>query len=176
MHYERWRLKGDIHATHQMPTRRRPDLRFWAKVDTTAGLFECWPWLGARDDDGYGRFRRGGCTEGMVSAHRFALEQVLGRNLGPGMVARHVVCDNPPCCNPAHLAEGTHADNADDKVSKGRQARGERHGQTRLTPGQVLAIRAAYRAGVTQTALGKVYGMTQAGISRIVLRQTWVDT
>lgn len=31
-------------------------------------------------------------------------------------------CDNPICCNPSHLGDGTHMDNVMDKVSKKRHA------------------------------------------------------
>ena len=38
-------------------------------------------------------------------------------------------CDNPACINPRHLYRGTHSDNIKDKVSKGRQAKGENNGR-----------------------------------------------
>lgn len=38
-------------------------------------------------------------------------------------------CDNPCCCNPKHLFKGTHKDNSDDKLAKGRQAKGKTNGR-----------------------------------------------
>jgi len=45
--------------------------------------------------------------------HRVALERKLGRPIKPGYLALHT-CDNPSCCNPDHLFEGTHKDKSFD--------------------------------------------------------------
>lgn len=101
--------------------------RFWSKVDRSAGAGACWPWLGGRDKDGYGRFSHGRRT---ARAHRFAYELAhgpipSGPNGRPLCVLHE--CDNPPCCNDSHLKLGTNAENVADRDAKGRQARGDRH-------------------------------------------------
>jgi hypothetical protein len=103
--------------------------RFWPKVDKSG---ECWIWRGAKNRNGYGTFMLG---EFQARAHRVAYELTYGPILDRLMVCHH--CDNPPCCNPAHLFLGTVADNAADMVKKGRQARGDHHG-FRLHPESVL--------------------------------------
>lgn len=75
----------------------------------------CIEWQGNRDADGYGRLE----TFGEVLAHRIAYMMQNG-SIPEGMVICHR-CDNPPCVNPAHLFLGSHQDNADDCVSKGRR-------------------------------------------------------
>lgn len=79
-----------------------------------------------------------------MACHRLAWEEVNGV-LPIGMKVLHS-CDVPLCCNPAHLFLGSDADNVEDKVNKGRQARGERHGNATLTDAQRLRIRKEYRA------------------------------
>lgn len=72
---------------------------------------------------GYGIFNAGTgrANRRTVYAHRFAWEITNGP-IPVGLLACHH-CDNPPCCNPAHLFLGTHADNNADMNAKGR-ARG----------------------------------------------------
>jgi len=80
-------------------------------VTTESGCME-WTGFSVR---GYGRI---GVGDGMSTTHRLAWELVNGP-IPEGMNVLHN-CDNPPCCNVAHLWLGTPAQNAADKITKGR--------------------------------------------------------
>lgn len=94
--------------------------RFWSKVEVGANS-DCWNWRGGSTGFGYGRFRLGG---ELRSPHRIAFEMANGSiPEGPGyhgIVVMHR-CDNPACCNPAHLSLGTMSDNVRDMDAKGRR-------------------------------------------------------
>lgn len=54
------------------------------------------------------------------------------------------------------------------------RVRGERVNTARITAAEVRAIRAAYaRGNITQTALATRFGLKQAAVSAIILRQSW---
>lgn len=97
--------------------------RFWAKVDVR-GPDECWPWKGGVGTGGYGSFSKG--KKYSLRANRVAMA-LDGRD--PLDLLSCHTCDNPPCCNPAHLWAGSGLENAKDAVSKGRYRVGEMHGR-----------------------------------------------
>ncbi|SRR5258708_38758959 len=89
--------------------------RFRQRVKRGPG---CWPWQGARNPrTGYGLLHARGLSEQPIAAHRFAFELATGRV--PVEDVLHT-CDNPPCCRPDHLYEGTAKDNAADSIARGR--------------------------------------------------------
>lgn len=93
----------------------------------------CLEFSGARDNRGYGQI---GIAHVRYRAHRVAWEGVYGP-IPDGLCVLHR-CDNPPCCNVAHLFLGTKADNNADMAAKGR-ARNGRDVQTHCRRGHELS-------------------------------------
>ena len=82
-------------------------------------------------------------------------------------------CDNPLCCNPAHLLLGTPAENMADKVAKGRPAKGDSHGRSRLSSADIPIIRARCAAGEPHRLVAADYGVSKQAISHIVRGKSW---
>lgn len=150
---------------------------FWARVDKR-GPDECWEWQGGRNGkaakESYGVFWAFGTR---LKAHRFAYEITKGE-LKHGEMACHK-CDNPPCCNPAHLFAGTPAVNAQDCKAKGRMNHqcGEARYNATLTDEKVREIRSRYQkrkvGGMGIDRLAELYGVGRTMIYAIVTRQRW---
>jgi hypothetical protein len=123
-------------------------------------------------------------------AHRFAFLLLHG-DIPNDLLVLHT-CDNPICVNPAHLYLGTHQDNMDDKVRRGRQAKGathgsktkpesipkgERNGGAKLTPSDVRQIRRLFKAGCSsQKELARKFSVSPSQIYNIVSNRCWRST
>lgn len=133
-----------------------------------ADLDACWPFVGARDKDGYGMYRIPGGR--MVRAHRHAYVLATGKLIPAEKFVCHT-CDNPSCCNRRHLFVGTALDNHTDMVAKGRRGRPL---NAKLTPLDVRAIREVYAArGATQGVIARTFGVSQMTVSLVIRRKTW---
>ena len=155
--------------------------KFWAGVDKSGGPDACWPWLGALNANGYGKVTWGGRTE---IASRVAWRLTHGAD--PGHFACHR-CDNPPCCNPAHLFDGTVQENTDDMISKGRaprfeeadrnrrarRARGERNPSAKIGEAQAVAVLEALRLGESTGSIARRLGLHRNSIWNIKSGATW---
>jgi hypothetical protein len=110
-------------------------------------------------------------------AHRVAYCKSKGIALQDirGLVVRHT-CDNPRCINPEHLLIGTHQDNADDKVRRGRQQRGVDVNTVKLSPEDITHIRKRIKPYCRLNgarALAKLYGVSHSTINAVVAGKTW---
>jgi hypothetical protein len=105
--------------------RQSAEVRFWNKVHKTA---TCWLWRGHKNK-GYGLFAEDG-LKARKRVHRFSWELHNGAIPG-GLLVCHK-CDVRCCVRPDHLFLGTHQDNYDDMVSKGRQRTRQRETEERI--------------------------------------------
>lgn len=147
--------------------------RFWLKVDQRGGPGACHPWTAARDR-GYGKFTIRG--KGQFRAHRLAYELTIGP-IPEGLNVLHH-CDNPPCCNPAHLFLGTQQDNVNDMYAKGRGncSTGERSWRAKLTANDVREIRRRFKLRDPKNGLkplAREFHVDHTTIRAIVKRRSW---
>jgi len=129
--------------------------RFWRRVDRR-GPDECWPWTGKIDRWGYGEHRwqwRGRTFT--TTASRYALSLHTAPAFSWVLCCHH--CDNPSCCNPAHLYWGDVLSNASDRSSRNRHARARGKGVAN-------AARAMVASGMSKLAVARALGVTPQSV------------
>jgi hypothetical protein len=89
---------------------------------------------------------------------------VLASDAEPeGLLACHR-CDNPPCCNPAHLFWGSPLDNTRDCIAKARR---------KPSQPQKIAVDVAQTMrlqGYTYAVIAKHFGVNQASVGKALKR------
>lgn len=159
--------------------------RFWAKVDKKVGQNGCWLWTGYLNQDGYGRIW---IETRMVMAHRVAYA-ITNSDVPENLSVCHS-CDNPGCVNPEHLWLGSHLENMTDMYQKKRRKaasgkkngthtrpdkvrRGEKNNTAKLTPTEVAEIRNLSQQGVSRLQLSQTYKVSIFAIRQIITKKSW---
>lgn len=169
-HYSRDRTHGDVNAkvgrSGGGQTLREGFEHYMGSTPPEDG---CWDWTGGKLQKGYGMYK---VDQKPWQAHRASYILFHGE-IPDGLIVRHD-CDRPICVQPKHLQLGTHQDNSDDAVKRGRRPVGEAAKQSSLTEADVRNIRRRYaEGGIMYKELAAVYGIAPGNISAIVKRKTW---
>lgn len=139
---------------------------------TTIPETDCWWWIGGKHvssrrssqgEQSYGYFKG-------YLAHRASYELHKGR-IPEGLLVRHI-CDNPSCVNPDHLVLGLIKDNMEDRTLRNGhyQAKGSKHGGSKLTEEDVIAIR---ELPGTHAEKSVKYGVSKATIAAVRSYKIW---
>jgi lambda repressor-like predicted transcriptional regulator len=115
------------------------------------------------------------CNGGAKSIQR--IHTLVARAfIGERPTENHVVAHNNGVANDNRLQNlryATQSENLLDMRLHGTSLRGERNGNTPLSPGDVLAMRKARGQGVLLRELAQHYGVCKSTVSNICNRLTW---
>ncbi len=135
----------------------------------------CWVWMKSTNNKGYGRVAYHGKNR---LAHRVSYSEFVG-SIPKGLCVLHR-CDMQPCINPDHLFLGTHQDNTDDKMRKGRASSGSDFVEdgdwicnAKLTKENVKCIKRLLAEGLIYKDIAKRFGVTIGTICNIKTGLTW---
>lgn len=138
------------------------EFNFWIKIEIIDDDESCWEFTGSRHPEGYGSFRwlhprtkKSTVTRASYVALTYATERI------PENQSNHD-CDNPPCCRPGHLYDGTHHENMQDRHVRNRYSRlpqpGTQNGNAKMTEEIVGKARELARNGMTTPEIWETLG------------------
>jgi hypothetical protein len=149
--------------------------RFEAKVERIP-FMDCWVWMGASCQRGYGIIGLGGRNLGNERAHRTSYRLYRGE-IPEGRIILHK-CGNPNCVNPWHLEHGTAKENSADMMRMGTHYQPNNRGTNakwaKLDEDKVKEIREA-KGGErgTGTALARKFNVSKSAIYQIWVGKNW---
>jgi len=135
-------------------------------IKTKSGCIE---WTSYCGKWGYGQIS---ISKKSLLVHRVIWEIFKGP-IPEGFCVLHT-CDNPPCCNIDHLFLGTHQDNTNDKISKGRLVTGHTNIEyQKYVQERNQIIIQKINQGVSYTNLGIEYNIDRHQIG-LIARQNGI--
>lgn len=103
---------------------------------------------------------------------RYIYQELFGL-LESDIFVRHK-CDNRLCINPEHLESGTHLENIQDMMDRGRDSKGETSGLNKLNNKQVFDIKQSFANGESVATIAKKYPIvSKSNIRLIVKNEAW---
>lgn len=144
-------------------------MKFIPKILKT---MSCWFFAGRLDRDGYGKLH---CPYTKKDrAHQISYFLFKG-TIPEGKCVCHS-CDIRNCVNPEHLFLATNRENTADRHRKGRDARGIKNWNTKLSMKLARHIRYIYsKGGMSQRELAKKFNICQATVNEILHNKIWKD-
>ena len=142
-----------------------PSVGYELRIEKTG---DCWIWRGSISSNGYGIYQTYKRYLGTSWAHRVAYILKYGE-IPKNLEIMHN-CDNKLCVNPEHLSLGTHQENENGKLARGRTLQGVNHPQAKLTKEQVQRIKVEQG---TYKEIAKRYNTSPSQICNIRKGNSW---
>lgn len=129
----------------------------------------CWDWKGITEHTGYAKLG----IRPPIKAHRASWIIHKGE-IPKGLVVCHS-CDNRKCTNPNHLWIGTHKENIQDRIKKGRcnTPKGTQLKVSKINEIEAKEIKILLKKGLTCAEISRQYEVNGKLISRIKNGETW---
>lgn len=167
-HYRRLRLHGTPFGSS--PRKPGPAQEWLRNVAVPYTGQDCLTWPFQRTPHGYGRIDFNGRPH---VASRVVCIMAHGEPPTPRHVAAHSCLNGHlGCVNPRHLRWATQSENERDKLASGTSNRGSRHGRSKLTEGDVLAIR-KLSGNLKQDEIAAKFGVSKWTVGEIIRRKRW---
>lgn len=136
----------------------------WLEERTQWQSDDCLIWPYSKNKGGYGQVHFRGKQS---NAHRAMCFLAHGEPPTSEHEAAHE-CGNRLCVNPRHLSWKTSGANNMDKLKHGTMPVGERHWNSRLTDGQVRALREFAHTVRDRAVLGSLFGISREATYNIL--------
>lgn len=169
-HPQKRAIKQGRWMTFEYSERER-EFNFWSMIKVAPS--GCWEWTAGKNPQGYGKISITLFGKREQQAQRVAWIYKNGPIPNGRMICHH--CDNPACINPDHLFVGTHKENSDDKVKKGRQWKpiGTLNPHTKINEDVVRTIRTLRGHGIAYKEVARISGSSENVVNHILNGRCW---